>query len=77
MLQSSATKQRPGANTSMKNMIDLGLDDEDLIGTMGGAQEVEGRDVDPDALAFIKAKRHVDDLQKAKKFEKRIGGHQA
>lgn len=37
-------------------------------------KDLEGKDIDPDALAFIKAKRHVDDLQKAKKFEKRIGG---
>ena len=41
----------------------------------GGAEGVEGRDIDPDALAFIKAKRKVDDLQKAKKAEKRIGAH--
>lgn len=33
--------------------------------------EVEGRDLDPDALAFIKAKRNVDDLHKAKKLEKK------
>jgi len=34
--------------------------------------DIEGRDIDPDAMAFIKAKRNVDDLQKAKKNEKRI-----
>lgn len=37
--------------------------------------EVEGRDLDPDALAFIQAKRKVDDLQRAKKQEKRITAH--
>ena len=35
--------------------------------------EAEGVDVDPDALAFIKAKRKVDDLHKAKRFEKNGG----
>ena len=42
---------------------------------MAAAEGVEGKDIDPDALAFIKAKRKVDDLQKAKKAEKRIGAH--
>ena len=53
------------------------LDDEldnDLQGTQLPYGEKEGRDTDPDALAFIKAKRKVDDLQKAKKYEKKIGG---
>ena len=58
----------------MKHIQDLG-DEEDLGMTSGFGGELEGKDIDPDALAFIKAKRHVDDLQKAKKFEKRIGGH--
>ena len=48
--------------------------DADLTGTQLPSVEREGRDIDPDALAFIKAKRKVDDLQKAKKYEKRIGG---
>jgi hypothetical protein len=30
-------------------------------------EEDEGRGIDPDALAFIKAKRKVDDLHKAKR----------
>ena len=34
--------------------------------------EIEGRDIDPDALAFIAAKRKVDDLHKAMKQEKKI-----
>lgn len=33
--------------------------------------DIEGRDIDPDALAFIKAKRNVDDLHRAKKLEKK------
>ena len=35
--------------------------------------DVEDRegDVDPDALAYIKAKRNVDELHKAKKLEKK------
>jgi hypothetical protein len=47
--------------------------DADLMGTSLPSGEREGKDLDPDALAFIKAKRKVDDLQKAKKYEKRIG----
>ena len=39
-----------------------------------GEEEIEGRDVDPDAMAFIKAKKKVDDLHKAKKMEKKTGG---
>lgn len=55
--------------------LDMGDDlaEGDLQGAPSG--DKEGRDIDPDALAFIKAKRKVDDLQKAKKFEKRIGAH--
>lgn len=48
---------------------DMG-DDEDA--GLRAKPEVEGRDIDPDALAFIAAKRKVDDLQRAKKAEKRI-----
>lgn len=56
--------------------VDLGDElDADLMGTQLPSGDREGRDIDPDALAFIKAKRKVDDLQKAKKYEKRIGGH--
>ena len=70
------TKLRPGNNSSMRQLaVDL-MDelDGDLMGTQLQSGEREGRDIDPDALAFIKAKRKVDDLQKAKKYEKRIGG---
>lgn len=35
----------------------------------------EGKDIDPDAMAFIKAKRKVDDLHKAKRQEKKGGMH--
>lgn len=57
-------------------MVDLGDElDADLMGTQVPQGDREGRDFDPDALAFIKAKRKVDDLQKAKKYEKRIGAH--
>jgi len=48
--------------------------DSELSGTQVPSGDREGRNIDPDALAFIKAKRKVDDLQKAKKYEKRIGG---
>ena len=34
-------------------------------------EEQEGKDIDPDAVAFIKAKRKVDDLHKAKRHEKK------
>lgn len=34
-------------------------------------EEVEGQHIDPDALAFIRAKKKVDDLSKAKKQEKK------
>ena len=34
------------------------------MGTTLPSGEREGKDLDPDALAFIKAKRKVDDLQK-------------
>jgi len=57
--------------TTTKRLVDLG---EDLETTKVGG-EVEGKDVDPDAVAFIKAKRNVDDLQRAKKQEKRITAH--
>lgn len=46
--------------------------DGDIVKAVG---ETEGKDIDPDALAFIKAKRKVDDLQRAKKMEKKIGAH--
>lgn len=41
--------------------------------TMKGetGEEGEGMQVDPDAVAFIRAKKKVDDLNKAKKFEKK------
>jgi hypothetical protein len=70
------TKLRAGNNTSMRQMV-VDMEDEldaDLMGTQLPSGDREGRDIDPDALAFIKAKRKVDDLQKAKKYEKRIGG---
>ncbi len=44
----------------MKQIIDNG-EDEEFAATQG-ADGAEGRDIDPDALAFIQAKRHVDDL---------------
>lgn len=53
-----------------RNIIMQSGDFEDNIGTGAGAEK-EGIDVDPDALAFIKAKRKVDDLHKAKKLEKK------
>ena len=56
----------------------MGGDDMDVTQDAAGfvrIEGVEGRDIDPDALAFIKAKRKVDDLQRAKKMEKRIGAH--
>jgi hypothetical protein len=52
------------SNTSQKNIVDLG---DDLEGDAARPGDIEGRDVDPDAMAFIHAKRKVDDLQKAKK----------
>lgn len=54
------------STTSMRNEDD----DEGEAGAKPG--EVEGKDIDPDAMAFIHAKRKVDDLQRAKKQEKRI-----
>lgn len=57
------------ASTLKRTLVDAG---EDTEGTIRPAAEVEGKDVDPDAVAFIKAKRNVDDLQRAKKQEKRI-----
>jgi hypothetical protein len=33
----------------------------------GEGGETEGKDLDPDALAYIRAKRNVDDLHKAKR----------
>jgi len=42
---------------------------------VAAAEGVDGKDIDPDALAFIKAKTKVNDLQRAKKAEKRIGAH--
>jgi hypothetical protein len=57
-------------------VVDIGDElDADLMGTQVPQGDREGKDIDPDALAFIKAKRKVDDLQKAKKYEKRIGAH--
>jgi hypothetical protein len=50
------------------------MGEEDREGTRA-AGEVEGKDIDPDALAFIAAKRNVDELQRAKKQEKRITAH--
>lgn len=50
-------------------------DEEEANRIVAAAEGAEGKDIDPDALAFIKAKRKVDDLQKAKKAEKRIGAH--
>ena len=72
-LLNTSAKKDPRGNTSMKQMIDLG-EDEEFAGAQG-TEGAEGREIDPDALAFIHAKRHVDDIQKAKKFEKRIGAH--
>lgn len=57
--------------TTTKRLVDLG---EDMEATRVGG-EIEAKDVDPDAVAFIKAKRNVDDLQRAKKQEKRITAH--
>lgn len=50
---------------------DNGNEDGEGAPATGGA-ELEGRDIDPEALAFIKAKRKVDDLHKAKKHEKKV-----
>jgi len=58
------------ATTLKRTLVDAG--ESFTEGTIRPAAEVEGRDVDPDAMAFIKAKRNVDDLQRAKKQEKRI-----
>lgn len=62
-----------GGSASKRISADFG-EEHDLDATKAG-QEVEGKDSDPDALAFIKAKKNVDDLQKAKKNEKRITAH--
>lgn len=44
-------------------VADLGDElDGDMMGTQLPSGDREGRDIDPDALAFIKAKRKVDDL---------------
>ena len=72
-LLNTSAKKDPRGNTSMKQMIDLG-EDEEFAGAQGN-EGAEAQIIDPDALAFIQAKRHVDDIQKAKKFEKRIGAH--
>jgi len=61
------------SQTSQRNMHDSG--DEGDGDNLKAAGETEGKDIDPDALAFIKAKRKVDDLQRAKKMEKKIGAH--
>lgn len=50
-------------------------DEEEQNRFVAAAEGVDGKDVDPDALAFIKAKTKVDDLQRAKKAEKRIAAH--
>lgn len=42
--------------------------------TDGMDVEQMNENIDPDALAYIKAKRKVDDLHKAKKMEKK-GNH--
>jgi len=36
-----------------------------------GEEEIEGVHADPDAIAFIRAKKQVDDLSRAKKHEKK------
>lgn len=43
------------------------------LGDQGEGMDVEqiNENVDPDALAYIKTKRKVDDLHKAKKLEKK------
>ena len=58
----AATKRAAAlTNSSQKNLIDFGDDQEGDAGDTRAA-EIEGRDTDPDALAFIHAKRKVDDL---------------
>lgn len=52
---------------------DYGVDDDNRAGEgADGQQEIEGKDMDKDVLAFIKAKRKVDELHKAKKHERKI-----
>jgi hypothetical protein len=48
-------------------MLDTGDDEEER----GEPTEEDGFAVDPDALAFINAKKKVDDLHKAKKHDKK------
>ena len=52
---------------------DLGVDEDHRAGDgADGHHEIEGKDMDKDVLAFIKAKRNVDDLHKAKKHERKL-----
>lgn len=70
----STTKKAPGIGTiaSQKKITTFADQEDDEEDDLRPRAEIEGRDVDPDALAFITAKRKVDDLQRAKKAEKRI-----
>jgi hypothetical protein len=54
-----------------KGNVGIQAGDYDENSGTGTGGEKEGTDVDPDALAFIKAKRKVDDMHKAKKLEKK------
>jgi len=76
-LHKTARTQASGkkGESPVKNMASV----ESLKGTAeiySGGMDVEQPEqgVDPDALAYIKAKRKVDDLHKAKKMEKK-GAH--
>ena len=57
------------AKKGMDIYKDIGNDEGE--GAPATGDEIEGRDIDPEALAYIKTKRKVDDLHKAKKHEKK------
>lgn len=61
--EDEATQTLPGGQKSQRTLQQTLQPD--------GEDEVEGRDADPDAVAFIKAKRKVDDLHKAKRQERK------
>ncbi|CDW85408.1 kinesin motor domain-containing protein [Stylonychia lemnae] len=66
--KSGRTLQQSTKLIQKQNFIEVGDDEQER---REGGEDQEGG-IDPDALAFIKAKRKVDDLHKAKKQEKKI-----
>lgn len=68
-------QQKTSKLSARKTIAEVGDDFDATMPASSGGGDIEGKDLDPDALAFIKAKRAVDDLQRAKKYEKKIGAH--